>query len=193
MVEQVWVRASLERQRRQLEESTAAAVRSAEEDALTRIGNRRLLERFLARSDDAPATLSLVMADIDHFKEINDTFGHELGDDVLRTLGELFSAETRQGQVVVRYGGEEFVFALPGADIAAAAGFAERARLMVASHPWGQLEVSLALTISLGVASGRSEAWRSVLVAADAALYQAKRLGRNRVEVASAALQQAAG
>jgi diguanylate cyclase (GGDEF)-like protein len=193
LVEQVWVRTALERQRAQLEESTAAAVRSAEEDALTRIGNRRLLERFLARSDDAPPTLSLVMADIDHFKDINDTFGHELGDDVLRTLGELFSAETRQGQVVARYGGEEFVFALPGADTAAAAGFAERARLMVASHAWGKLEASLAITISLGVASGRSESWRSVLVAADAALYQAKRLGRNRVEVASAALEQAAG
>jgi diguanylate cyclase (GGDEF)-like protein len=193
VVEEVWVRAALERESRQLEERTAAAVRTAEEDALTCIGNRRLLERFLARAGEAPVTLALVMADIDYFKEINDTFGHELGDMVLRTLAELFSAETRSGQVVVRYGGEEFVFAMIGAEIGAAVNFAERVRTRVASYPWDALDTRLSVTISLGVSAGPSDAWRSVLAAADDALYMAKRLGRNRVEERTSELQQSAG
>ena len=108
------------RERRQLEERAVAAVRSAEEDALTGIGNRRRLKRFLDDAAETSATLALVIADIDLFKEINDTFGHELGDTVLRALGELLATETRSGQVVVRYGGEEFVFAMLGAERAAA-------------------------------------------------------------------------
>jgi len=191
VVEQVWVRTALERERRQLEETTAAAVRSAEEDALTRIGNRRLLTRFLDQAE-AGTPLALVIADIDLFKEINDTFGHELGDLVLATLGRLFAAQARPGQVVVRYGGEEFVFALPGTDTALAAGFAERVRMRVASYAWEELDARLGVTISLGVASGGSDAWRSVLASADGALYRAKRRGRNRVEAASPGPQQTA-
>jgi diguanylate cyclase (GGDEF)-like protein len=181
-------RAALEQERRQFEEQAAAAVRSAEEDAVTCIGNRRRLKRFLDDAAETPATLALVMADIDLFKEVNDTFGHELGDRVLRTLGGLLAAEARSGQVVVRYGGDEFVFAMPGADLAAPASFAERARLKVASYPWAELDPRLAVTISLGVSSGRSDEWPSVLAEADSALYLAKRRGRNRVEVATRAL-----
>jgi diguanylate cyclase (GGDEF)-like protein len=193
IAEQVWERAALERERRQLEQQAAAATLSAEEDALTGIGNRRRLKRFLDDVAETPATLALVMADIDLFKEINDTFGHELGDMVLRALGELLAAEARSGQVVVRYGGEEFVFAMPGAELAAAASFAERTRSAVASYPWAELDARLAVTISLGVSSGRSDEWPSVLAEADSALYLAKRRGRNRVEVANRALEQAAG
>jgi diguanylate cyclase (GGDEF)-like protein len=191
--EQVWERAALERERRQLKEQAAAAVLSAEEDALTCLGNRRRLKRFLDDAAETPATLALVMADIDLFKQINDTFGHELGDMVLRALGELLAAEARSGQVVARYGGEEFVFAMPGAELAAAASFAERTRLTVATYPWAELDARLAVTISLGVSSGRSDEWHSVLAEADSALYLAKRRGRNRVEVASRALEQTAG
>ena len=186
IAEQVWERAALERERRQFEEQ-------AEEDALTCIGNRRRLKRFLDHAAEAPATLALVMADIDLFKQINDTFGHELGDVVLRALAELLAAEARSGQVVVRYGGEEFVFAMPGAELAAAASFAERARLTVASYPWAQIDPRLAVTISLGVSSGQSDEWPSVLAEADRALYLAKRNGRDRVEVAGRVLEQAAG
>jgi len=193
VAEQVWGRAALERERLQLEEQTIDAVRTAEEDALTRIGNRRRLERFLAEAAEAPTTLALVMADIDLFKGINDTFGHELGDQVLRALGELLGAETRRGQVVVRYGGDEFVFAMPDAKPAAAVGFAERIRVKVASHPWAKLDVRLGVTISLGVCTGRSEEGHSLLAAADSALYLAKRRGRNRVEVVSPAGQRTAG
>jgi diguanylate cyclase (GGDEF)-like protein len=186
MAEQIWERAALERERREFEEQ-------AEEDALTCIGNRRRLNRFLDHAAETPATLALVMADIDLFKEINDTFGHELGDMVLRALGELLGTEARSGQVVVRYGGEEFVFAMLGAELAAAASFAERTRLTVASYPWEVLDPRLAVTISLGVSSGRSDEWHSVLAEADSALYLAKRRGRNRVEVASCAQEQTAG
>ena len=193
VVEEIWVRADIERERRLLEERTAAAVRTAEEDALTRVGNRRLLERFLAEARQARTTVALVMADIDHFKEINDTFGHELGDLVLCALAELFAAEVRPGQAIVRYGGEEFVFAMVGAEIAAASSFAERVRLRVESHPWAELDTLLSVTISLGVSAGSSDARHAVLAAADRALYMAKRRGRNRVEVASPVLEQAAG
>jgi diguanylate cyclase (GGDEF)-like protein len=192
IAEQIWERAALERERRQLEERAVAAVRSAEEDALTGIGNRRRLKRFLDDAAETSATLALVIADIDLFKEINDTFGHELGDTVLRALGELLATETRSGQVVVRYGGEEFVFAMLGAERAAARSFAERTRLTVASYPWVELAPRLAVTVSLGVSSGRADEWHSVLAEADSALYLAKRRGRNRVEVASRALEKTA-
>ncbi|MGO9964392.1 MAG: diguanylate cyclase [Acidimicrobiales bacterium] len=192
IAEQIWERADLERERRQLEEQAAVAVLSAEEDALTCIGNRRLLMRFLDHGAEPPASLALVMADIDLFKEVNDNFGHELGDRVLRALGELLAGEVRSGQVVARYGGDEFVFAMPGAELTVAAGFAERIRLAVASYPWAELDPRLAVTISLGIASGRSDEWHSVLAEADDTLYLAKRHGRNRVEVASRAPAQTA-
>lgn len=183
LVEQVWARAALEYERRALEVQTAAAIRSAEEDALTRIGNRRLLERVLADIAEADPHLALLMADIDHFKAINDTFGHEVGDHVLRALGRILATDARSGQVVVRYGGEEFVFALPSVELDAAGDFAERIRLKVSSYPWEDLESRLGVTISIGVSCGPASNWRSVLASADSALYLAKQRGRNRVEV----------
>ena len=183
VVEQVWARAALEQERSALEAQTAAAIRSAEEDALTRIGNRRLLERVLGDVAENSEHIALLMADIDHFKRINDTFGHEVGDHVLRALGHVLAADARAGQVVVRYGGEEFVFALPAVELAAAKDFAERIRMKVRNYPWGTLESRLVVTVSIGVACGPAGSWRSVLAAADRALYLAKRRGRNRVEV----------
>ena len=183
LVEQVWARAELEQQRRSLEAQTAAAIASAEEDALTRIGNRRLLERFLGNVTGEQEQIALLMADIDHFKEINDTFGHEVGDHVLRALGHILATDARSGQVVVRYGGEEFVFALPSVELDAARDFAERIRLKVSSYPWEGLETLLEVTISIGVACGPPGSWQSVLAAADRALYLAKKRGRNRVEI----------
>ena len=138
VVEQVWARAALEQERRSLEAQTAAAIRSAEEDALTRIGNRRLIERVLGDVAENTEPLALLMADIDHFKRINDTFGHEVGDHVLRALGHILASDARAGQIVVRYGGEEFVFALPVGRAGAARDFAERIRIKVRSYPWGQ-------------------------------------------------------
>jgi diguanylate cyclase (GGDEF)-like protein len=123
------------------------------------------------------------MADIDHFKQINDTFGHELGDHVLRTFGQILSDDARSGQVVVRYGGDEFVFVLPSVGLDAAAAFAERVRAKGRSYPREELDARLAVTISIGVAGGATGNWCSVLAAADRALYLAKQQGRDRVQV----------
>lgn len=192
LVEQVWARASVEYERQALEVQKAAAIRSAEEDALTRIGNRRLLERCLAEVQEQAEHVAVLMADIDNFKEINDTFGHEVGDHVLRAIGQILATDARTNQVVVRYGGEEFVFALPGVELMAARDFAERIRSKVSSYPWAELETRLAVTISIGVAYGRSRSWRSVLAAADRALYLAKAGGRDRVEMAARAARRTA-
>ena len=84
---------------------------------------------------------------------------------------------------MVRYGGEEFVFALPAVELEAARDFAERIRLKVSSYPWDGLETLLDVTISIGVAGGPTASWQSVLAAADRTLYLAKKRGRNRVEI----------
>jgi diguanylate cyclase (GGDEF)-like protein len=161
-------------------------VRSAEEDALTRVGNRRLLERVLGGSEITARDLALLMIDIDHFKDINDTFSHEVGDHVLRALGEILSGDVRAGQVVARIGGEEFVFALPSVDIEAAMDLGERIRYKIESRAWEALEPGLRVTVSVGVAAGPVREWRAVLREADKALYAAKRGGRNQVKAAKA-------
>jgi len=181
VVKQVWVRAATELERSRLEVQTAAAIHFAEEDALTRVGNRRLLARFLAGPAADHDNLAFLMVDIDHFKQINDTFGHAVGDHVLRALGQLLATEPRAGQVVVRYGGEEFVLALPSVELKAARNFAERIRLKVESYPWEKLEHLLQVTVSIGVSCGPVADWHSVLAAADRGLYIAKRSGRNQV------------
>jgi diguanylate cyclase (GGDEF)-like protein len=181
VVDQVWARAASELERRRLEAQTAVAMRIAEEDALTRTGNRRLLERFLADPEVSRQDLALLMIDIDHFKQINDALGHEVGDHVLRALGQILATNARPGQAVVRYGGEEFLFLLPSVGLAAAKDFAERLRLKVLGHPWGTLETALRVTVSIGVSFGAASDWQTVLVAADRAMYAAKRGGRNRV------------
>jgi diguanylate cyclase (GGDEF)-like protein len=191
LVEQAWARAAVEQERQVLEVRTAAAIRSAEEDALTRIGNRRLLERVLAEVSESGTSIALLMADIDHFKQINDTFGHEVGDHVLRALGYILASDARAGQVVVRYGGEEFVFGLPSVELWAARDFAERIRVKVRSYPWEDLESRLGVTVSIGVACGPAINWRDVLASADRALYLAKQRGRNRVEIAGRAARSA--
>ena len=181
LVEQVWVRAAVEQERRGLETQAAAAVRSAEEDLLTRIGNRRLLERSMTELP-AQSNLSVLMADIDHFKRINDTFGHDVGDDVLRAIGEILAREARTGHVVIRYGGDEFLVALPSVALSSAGDFAERLRLKISAHRWADIEPRLSVTVSIGVATGAVWDWPSVLTAADDALYRAKGSGRDRVD-----------
>ena len=155
----------------------------AEVDLLTGLGNRRRLERFLEEAEVTSTDVALVMADIDHFKDVNDTFNHDIGDAVLRVLGQLFSAEARPGQLAARYGGEEFLFVMLDVDLSAAATFAERLRARVAARAWPEVPDRRQVTVSAGVAHGTLTSWRSVLVAADEALFRAKRV-RNRVEVA---------
>lgn len=154
-----------------------------ETDPLTGLGNRRALGRamqMLAERGEGAAVLCL---DLDHFKRINDTLGHEAGDDVLRELAERLQAEVRGRDLVARAGGEEFVVLLPGADRHAALGVAERIRAAVADRAFLLPSGPLWITISIGCATGSPEA--TLLARADEALYAAKHAGRNRVSLAA--------
>ncbi len=185
LVQQVWTRVDLERDHRTLQTRVTEAARSAEEDALTGVGNRRLLERFLGEEEVRQAKVACIIADIDSFKEINDTFGHDVGDAVLCQVGRLFASKARSGQQVIRYGGDEFVVALSGVDLVAAHGFAERLRLAVSRLDWAAVAPGLHVTVSLGVACGPAKGWRLAFAAADGRLLDAKRHGRNTVVTAS--------
>ena len=157
-------------------------------DALTTLANRRqldaMLETELARSDRAGLPISCIMADIDHFKRFNDELGHEAGDAVLRSVGNLLKRSVREDHLVYRYGGEEFLFLLPGMTAAEAEQRAEEIRAGVAALHVGHDGRGIGrVTVSLGVASAPEHCERAGLVqAADAALLRAKRAGRNRVE-----------
>jgi diguanylate cyclase (GGDEF)-like protein len=181
LVQQVWAHVDLERDRESLQSQAAEATRSAEQDALTGIGNRRLLDRFLREEAAHQTEVACIVADIDSFKDVNDTFGHDIGDAVLRRIGQLFSTETRKGQLAIRYGGDEFVVALAGVDLAGAYGFAERLRMAISGLDWNNVAPGLHVTVSLGVACGPAKDWRTALTAADERLLTAKRRGRNAV------------
>jgi two-component system, cell cycle response regulator len=171
---------------------TALALRNAEllgeverlatRDSLTGLANRRLfdesVQREAARSARLGAPLSLLVLDVDHFKQVNDTYGHQTGDDVLREVADALVANTKGFDVAARYGGDEFVVLLPGCQHDDALAVAQRARDAIARQVGGA-----PVTISAGVATmpdNANDAER-LLAAADAALYDAKRTGRDRV------------
>jgi len=160
-------------------------------DELTGLSNRRmfnyLIEREINRSRRYARPLSLVMIDIDHFKKINDAWGHPVGDMVLRELGSLMRANFRNLDVPVRYGGEEFAAILPETSLEEAIQFSERFRMIVENASFMQGKTRIPVTISLGIASiGNSPVSEEMdaeelLHYADRALYQAKQNGRNRI------------
>jgi two-component system cell cycle response regulator len=166
-----------------------ALLHEATHDHLTGVWNRGMiveqLDRELSRARREGRSLAVVMADIDHFKNINDTYGHATGDTILRETVARMVGVPRLYDFVGRYGGEEFLLVLPGCDLSAARLVAERVRNAVAATPISVGAVQLSVSVSLGVActsSARDES-ATVLQAADEALYRAKRRGRNRVEV----------
>jgi len=156
-------------------------------DPLTGLYNRRYLaetlERELARAMREGYPVSLVMADIDHFKNVNDTFGHAAGDLALRSLGSILRSDTRPGDIACRYGGEEFLLVMPNTDARTAAQRAEQLRRRVAESRVAWLGREVAITLSLGVASFPlyGATGDEVMAAADLALYAAKAAGRDRV------------
>ncbi|MDQ3985125.1 MAG: sensor domain-containing diguanylate cyclase [Actinomycetota bacterium] len=162
--------------------------RLAETDSLTGVANRLLFDRVLSaefkRAERSHQPLGLVMIDIDHFKTLNDRFGHQTGDDILRKLAAALVKSSRDFNTVARYGGEEFAVILPGADRDGTAEAGERFRAVIE-----QLDTAVPITVSVGAASFPLNAFdRDELVrAADDALYQSKRSGRNRV---TASIQQ---
>ncbi|NTU42557.1 MAG: diguanylate cyclase [Nitrospirales bacterium] len=155
----------------------------AETDPLTGISNRRrffaVMEKELERSVRYGRQISLIMLDIDHFKKINDRFGHNTGDRVLQSLVTIITGNIRTADLLGRYGGEEFILLCPETDRAGASGLAERLRAAVAEK---ELEGAGQVTISLGVAElRRRESGDDFLKRVDHALYAAKESGRNRV------------
>ncbi len=154
-------------------------------DALTGALNRRGLDEILPGGTVA-APLSLVMIDVDHFKKVNDRFGHALGDEVLKFVAGILAGVIRNGDAVVRYGGEEFLLILSAVSLQKAARIAERAREAVAQGRIPITDVEVAVTISAGVAEMQSgESREDLIKRADAAMYEAKEAGRNRVLLAS--------
>jgi two-component system cell cycle response regulator len=157
-------------------------------DSLTGLGNRRALDAAglaLARDGRTPlASSSLMMIDVDHFKRVNDQWGHDKGDQVLTALGECLKRCARDRDTVVRYGGEEFVLLLPHTDPARAELIAQRLHAEI--HVL--LPAGIAITISIGVASGSirgSDDLSQLITRADAAVYEAKHQGRSCTRVAA--------
>ncbi|MBA2362962.1 MAG: diguanylate cyclase [Chloroflexia bacterium] len=165
--------------------------REATTDALTGLRNHRgLIERMdseIERAERFGHALSLLYFDIDRFKDINDTYGHEVGDAVLQQITRLALSVLRSIDTLGRYGGEEFVVLLPETDADAALQSAERLRQAVTDHAFAvDLEIELQTTVSIGVATYPADgaSRRTLLRSADGALYRAKRLGRNQVRTA---------
>ena len=152
-------------------------------DPLTNLWNRRYfmnqLETAFSFANRHLSPLSLVMADIDHFKTINDTFGHSVGDQVLIDVSNIFIKDSRIEDIVARFGGEEFIFLLPQTHSLVAANLAERLRKLVEDYRFSQIEFQI--TVSFGVAEKTQfNIIESLLKNVDNALYQAKRKGRNQ-------------
>jgi two-component system cell cycle response regulator len=169
----------------------------AAHDALTGLWNRGaildFLQREASRHGRTSDPLGIIMADLDHFKRINDDHGHLAGDIVLREVAKRMVSAVRNYDFVGRYGGEEFLIIVPGCATEALTSSAERMRLAVCERPVESEIVNLSVTLSLGLvsASPRSpefHGYEALLAAADAALYCAKANGRNRVEVAAHSL-----
>jgi len=158
-------------------------------DGLTGTHNRRhffeLAEHELNRARRFQHPVSAIMLDLDHFKQVNDTYGHAIGDQVLRVVAERCGEGIRGIDILGRYGGEEFAVILPGTDLSGAHNMAERLRRSVADVPVPTDKGDLTVTISLGVASNVQDDAdvAALLNRADAAMYAAKQTGRNRVAV----------
>jgi diguanylate cyclase (GGDEF)-like protein len=162
----------------------------ATHDPLTELWNRRMildhLAQELSRASRYHTPTAVLMVDLDHFKEVNDTFGHLAGDAVLREVARRLQAHIRPYDGIGRYGGEEFLLVAAQTDGASARVLAERLRSSVSCDPVATQEGTISVTLSLGVAVAESSALFAaddLLLAADAALYGAKRSGRNRTEL----------
>jgi diguanylate cyclase (GGDEF)-like protein len=160
-------------------------------DGLTGLANRRAASDALhaeaARAERLETPLAVVLADLDEFKEVNDVHGHAVGDEVLRVVAQVLRETLRESDVAGRWGGEEFLLLLPGADEEGAAQLAERVRVALAARSIPNVP-GLRVTASFGVAEYAGETnTEELLEAADGALYRAKRAGKDRVERAARA------
>lgn len=185
----IWIHDHTERRRKE-----EALREMASRDPLTSLHNRRsfmeLARRQLARSERLNEPLSVLVIDVDHFKIVNDTWGHAVGDEALRIIADAFTGTLRDYDLVARLGGEEFIIALSDTDVEGALGVAERVRRKIGRtlFPTGG-EETFGLTISVGIASveiesgGREDDLERAIHRADIALYRSKRLGRDRSSI----------
>jgi diguanylate cyclase (GGDEF)-like protein len=157
-------------------------------DSLTSLFNRRFLDETLpielARAKRANGPLTILMLDIDYFKRINDTYGHQVGDAVIQSVGNALTASVRAGDLVCRYGGEEFILVFPGMRAQDGRARAEKLRMMIASQTISEKNQLIGVTISIGgsVYPQDGNSTDELISMADLALYRAKQNGRNRVE-----------
>jgi two-component system, cell cycle response regulator len=158
-------------------------------DGLTKLHNHRYFQDELARafeeSQRYQRPLSLAMIDIDFFKKVNDTYGHAVGDEVLKRAAALFRDSVRSTDLVARYGGEEFAVMMPETVLNDGITFAEKIRALIEGTPIDTQAGPIAATVSIGVASvphSRINTHKELIIAADKALYRAKKSGRNQVQ-----------
>lgn len=153
-------------------------------DELTRLPNRRHLQEHLRAAASASRrhdrTMVVLMADVDHFKGVNDLFGHDVGDEVLREVASRLESACRADDVVGRWGGEEFLIVAPSTDSAGAAALGERFRAAAAATPIQVRGDEISITVSIGAAAGTGDV-EEMIRSADSALYVAKASGRNCV------------
>ena len=176
----------LKRLNQQLERQARELERISNHDSLTGLHNRRFADNRLGeefvRAARYQLPLTAMICDIDDFKKINDAFTHTVGDEVVKILACILRDNTRDPDIVARYGGEEFVVLFPNTPLSQAKQACEKILDIVAHHPWEELRPGLVVTISIGLATNvRVDDPRTLLSEADRQLYQAKRLGKNRV------------
>jgi two-component system cell cycle response regulator len=176
----------LEKSRSRLSIQAEVLEELSRHDELTQLHNRRafddLASTLFAQARRFGHLLTFAMADIDHFKKVNDDYSHAVGDRVLQEVANLISTTLREIDLIARYGGEEFVITFPQTDIKGATIFANRLRERVAAYDWEQLTPGFTVTLSIGLAQRSTEdSFKEVLKVADARLYDAKSNGRNQV------------
>ncbi len=176
----------------QLENARAQLQRLAEIDPLTEVYNRRYFANHARRLLQTPGDVTFLTFDIDHFKKVNDKYGHATGDRVLQIVCQRVLHNLRDGDILARFGGEEFVILLPNTDAEVGLHVAERLRRAVAREPFLVGEAQLHITISIGITSHSGavqdvDSFGELLQEADKAMYRAKQNGRNRVEFFSKA------
>ena len=182
----------LQSKNRQLEEALKKLEIMATTDYGTGLYNRRhffeLMDKEMSRADRFKSPLTCMLIDIDHFKSVNDTYGHLVGDSVLMEIGTIFQGELRQVEIAARYGGEEFVMLLPGTTLSDAKQPALRLLEKIRKHSFKGCTDGQPITISIGmggIPDPDIKTREDLIRCADFALYKAKDAGRNRIEIAS--------
>ncbi len=183
------LRETLRQRNKQLASSNEQVTQLATIDELTRVYNRRYMTNLLAeeksRLERTGLEFCVALLDLDHFKSVNDTFGHAKGDEVLQAFAETALASIRATDYLGRHGGEEFLVLFPATSREAVPAAAERIRAATAVRDWEAIAPGLALTVSIGIAAcRRGETIDQVVDRADKALYEAKHAGRNRAVLA---------